>query len=297
MFKETRKAPPHVGAIPLPKWMPGSYSTVALIDTGLSADRFENAVVIPGINLSGEGRADDTADRNGHGTAVASTIFQLAPQAALVPIKLLGDCGYLRLPDQLEVAFEWVLDHHTSLGIGVVCATFADGSHSTNDQPHRGSRLQTLIAALRIAGVVTVAPAGNRYQQNRIWGKQGMAWPAILREVISVGAITHVNKLPCLSPETQRLHAVAGTGCYTTVFVKPNAPGDTSGAAAVVAGCLAALKSTYPDATVDELVEQLMFYHCDAPDDHFLSWPALDVPEITRISPLSSCLGRNMGAI
>jgi hypothetical protein len=246
-----------------------SCTTVAIIDTGLSLDRPADAIVVPGINLSGERSEDDTTDGHGHGTAIASTILGLAPRSAIVPIKLMTDCGYLRSPDHLEVAFEWILDRHWDLNIGVVCAAFADGSHASDDGAYRGSRLHGLIAALRLAGVATVAPAGNGYQQNRIWGEQGMAWPAILREVISVGAICGQD-FPCLSPKTQRLQAIGG--CGTTVFVEPGPPGDTSGAAAVVAGYLAAWKVDHPKATVDAMVKQLRRCQADLTDERGLIW-------------------------
>ena len=277
MFKETQKLQSFSDAIPLESRTSDVYPTIAVIDTGISADLLENASVIPGINLSGEGLENDTNDRNGHGTLVASTILRFAPRAPILPIKLIVDCGYLRLPDRLETSFEWVLEHHISLNIGVICAAFSDSSHSTDDQLHRGTRLQETIAALRKAGVATVAPAGNRYQRNRIWDEQGMAWPAILREVISVGAITHGNELPRLSSRTQRLHSRIGTGCCTTTFALPGEPGGTSGAAAVVAGCLAALKGTYPEKTVDELIKQLMLFHYYVTDDNNLTWPVLDI--------------------
>lgn len=286
MFDEPQKSQPSSNAIPLQQWNSGIYPTVAVIDTGISVDLLENAMITPGINLSGEGCEDNTTDRNGHGTAVASTILQLAPQSPILPIKLMVDCGYLRLPNQLEVAFEWILAHRTRLGIGVICAPFADGSHRTDDQPHRGSRLRSLIAALRTAGVATVAPAGNGYRQNRIWGEQGMAWPAILREVISAGAITHIDGLPRLSPKTQRLNSILGTGCCTTAFVVPGEPGGTSGAAAVVAGCLATLQGIYPGITVDELVKQLMLFHCDVIDNDLLTWPVLDVYKVAEFTAL-----------
>ena len=258
-----------------PKATPGPYSTVAVVDTGLSAERLDDAVVLRGINLSGDGGEEDTADNNGHGTGVASTILRFTPRAPLLPVKLMVDCGYLRWPDRLEAAFEWILERCTRLRIGVICATFADGSRAIDDLPHRGSRLQVLIAALREAGVATVAPAGNQYAQRRVSGDQGMAWPAILREVISAGALAPLNGVPHLSPLTKRLHEQVGTGCHTTAFVEPGAPGDTSGAAAVVAGCLAALRGAHPDTTVDELVVELMHFRRDIMDG--LSWPALDV--------------------
>jgi subtilisin family serine protease len=190
---------------------------VAVIDTGVSAERIPAGVLLSGVNLSGEGSADDTSDSNGHGTAVAATIAHAAPLARIVPVKLLGEYGYLRKADHLELAFEWIGEHRDDLGIGIVCATFADASHLDTDAAFRGTRLQLLIAGLRDTGVATVAPAGNGFRAARRWSDQGMAWPAILREVVSVGAIRVDREFgPCLADNSQRLHVHRGGACRTT---------------------------------------------------------------------------------
>jgi len=251
---------------------------VAIVDTGLAPERFDARLLVPGVNLSLDGPEHDTLDRHGHGTLVASTVVAAAPGARVMPVKLMGDRGYLRSGEQLEASFEWILEHRAARHIGVVCASFADASHLTTDESFRGTRLQQLIAALREAGVPTVAPAGNGYPLRRRESLQGMAWPAILREVVSAGALESGAEGMRLSRASQRLHADLGTGCSTTVFAEPGPPGGTSGAAAVVAGRLAVLRAANPVATVDELVARLLNAGFRAPDEDSLAWPALSSP-------------------
>jgi hypothetical protein len=107
-----------------------------------------------------------------------------------------------------------------------------------------------------------------------------MAWPAILREVVSVGAVERRAGLLWLTPTTQRLHSVVGTGCRTTVFTEPGEPGETSGAAAVVAGCLAALVMRDPGLPAEELVRLVLHHRRPAQDDSGLGWAAVDVKDV-----------------
>lgn len=218
--------------------------TVAVIDTGLSPECLDNPVILPGMNLSGEGEVEDTSDSGTHGTAVAKTILSIAPETRLVPIRLMNHRGSLRDRKKVEEAFEWILKNREALGINIVCAAFADFSHSTSDAEHRGSRLQQQIATLREMNVATIAPAGNWYPEFRHKSAQGMAWPAIIREVISVGEVEKHENGFRLTHRTQRLYPNLGTGCWTTVFAESSELGETSGAAAMITGFLTKLKQT-----------------------------------------------------
>jgi hypothetical protein len=226
--------------------------SVAVIDTGIDPERVNAAHLLPGLNLSDEGESDETIDYGTHGTAIAQTILQIAPEVRIVPIKIVNRQGILRNLEAMSIAFEWILEHHDRLNIRVVCAAIADTTCSKSDEYYAEHPLRPLIARLRDAQVATVAAAGNWYTHHH---RQGMAFPAILREVISVGAISQTAAGVQLSDHSQRLHPSAGRGCYTTFFVEPGAPGDTSGAAATVSGRLANLAQ--PQTTVDQWLEQL----------------------------------------
>lgn len=257
-YSRSEFSPPPVGRAASSAEQPIA-DTVAILDSGIAPDEALAGALVEGMNLSGDGGVDDTRDRFGHGTAVAHTIALLAPKAKLLPIKLLGDRGNLRRGDQIEYAFEWIAANREARRIGVVCAAFADASCLRGDEGFRDSPLCGLVSGLRAAGVATVAPAGNGYRSAPLDGGEGMAWPAILREVVSVGALERrTDGSLALAKSTRRLRPRPGGSCGTTVFTLPGPLGGTSGAAAVVSGALAILRVSHPSAPVDRLVRLLL---------------------------------------
>ncbi|HEX4931977.1 MAG TPA: S8 family serine peptidase [Gemmatimonadaceae bacterium] len=61
---------------------------IAIIDSGAAGDHPHVGGMAPGVALVGDDPAD-TADRLGHGTAVAAAIREKAPGAVLVPVRVL----------------------------------------------------------------------------------------------------------------------------------------------------------------------------------------------------------------
>ncbi|MBO7743560.1 S8/S53 family peptidase [Paenibacillus sp. MWE-103] len=254
-----------------------SSMTIAVLDSGINADRLPpGTVVLPGLNLSGEGGEEDTVDRSGHGTAIAATIVGIAPAARILPVKLMDRRGALRDKSRIEDAFAWILANAEQFGIGTVCAAFADSSHRVSDEALRGTNPQRYIAALRASGILTVTAAGNWYPEHRGRSPHGMAWPAIIRETVSVGALAETEEGAGLARASQRLHASLNTGCSTAFFALPGEPGMTSGAAAVVAGCFAALRQAYPQEAGERLLERLRAGCRELVDENGLAWPVID---------------------
>jgi hypothetical protein len=254
---------------------------VAVVDTGLVPGL---PAALPGINVSGCGAPQDTSDRRGHGTAIARTIWATDPGVRVVPVKAIGEDGVLREPTGIEAALRWVCEHREELGIAVVCLAVADATQRTTDAALRDTPVRHLITRLWAEGVPTVVPAGNRRLELRLrHGAQGNAWPAILREVVSVGAaqIGPEGALR-LSARTQRLHRDIGTGCATTIFAVPGPPDGTSGAAAVVAGRLAALRRDHPHDAAAELLARLLRRQRLVRDDDGLRWPCLPASDDER---------------
>lgn len=246
--------------------------SVAILDTGLSDPALDHAVLAT-VNLSAE---DETTDRSGHGTAVANTIHAVDPLARLVIVKVIGASGVLRDHAHLEAALSWVASNRARFGIAVVCMALGDASQNTIDAQYRDCPVRKLVAALRQARVPTVAPAGTR---GRLAPPQGSAWPAILREAVSVGAAeVGADGALRLAQGTRRVHASSGGRCATTVFTVPGPPGGSSGAAAVVSGMLAALRRRRPAASADDLVTALLEKREDVRDRAGLAWPCVRGP-------------------
>lgn len=248
--------------------------TVAVVDTGISPGELESAVVLPGVNLSGEGARYDSADVGTHGTDVAKIIFAIAPNTKLVPVRLMNSRGSLQGRQKVEAAFDWILEQAEALEIRLVCVAFANFSQAVSDADYRGSPLQQKIIALKRRNIATVAAAGNWHRELSGRLPQGMAWPAIIKETISVGEAEWRDGGWRVADCSQRLHPSVGGGCFTTMFAPSGQLGSTSGAAAHVAGAITALlQSPQPFKNRKELIDCLLKERQLAFDDNGLSWP------------------------
>lgn len=275
----------------------GQGLTVAVLDTGLNAGHVDFAQrVLPGRNFTKDGSGDpnDITDGNGHGTNVSGIILAsgdhigVAPGARIIPLKVLGNRGDGSF-EVIEQALAWVLQNHAEHNISVVCVSMGDNGNYTSDEAFFSRLLSKQIADLRAARVAVVAPVGNNY--GRAQTQQGMCYPAIIRQVISVGVVyskaigaykygsgTEVfsTRAGQLAPFCQRLHETVNGVNYTTIFA-PGAPVTATGingphgeavqhgstmATGVIAGIILLLQELSMQMTgalpsVDELVQWL----------------------------------------
>lgn len=272
----------------------GSPLTVAVLDTGLNVDHVDFAGRVRAkVNFT-SGAADDVSDRNGHGTNVAGIVVAngdhrgVAPGAGVVPLKVLSDGGggsFSAVADALR----WVLDHHSEHDIAAVCISIQDGQNRPNDSGFELDTIAQRIRELRERRVAVVISAGNMYFRHG--SRQGMAYPAILRQSVSVGAVydefegdfaypdgaAATSSGPDrITPFSQRLHESVDRHCHTDVFA-PGAPVTSSGidgpngesiqhgtsqAAPVTAGVILLMQSLHRRLTgelapVDEVVALL----------------------------------------
>jgi subtilisin family serine protease len=221
----------------------------AILDTGLNTQHVDFAGrVIPGRNFTSDYGGDPQAvnDGNGHGTNVAGIVLAggdhtgMAPLARVAPLKVLRNDGGGSFT-WVAAALDWVLAQRTQLGISVVCLSLSDGRNYTDDSSFAGSELTPRIAALRRLRVPVVIAAGNHYYAHGC--EQGMAYPAILRETVSVGAVYDSDgpgfqyrdgsrafsaSAGQLTPFSQRLHPTLNPRTYTDIFA-PGAPVKSSG--------------------------------------------------------------------
>jgi hypothetical protein len=265
--------------------------TVCLLDSGVLRHSEAAGHVIDGIDLVEEsGPADLFASANEHGTRVAETVLTECPAARLAIVRVIDDNGWLRTVEAIETGLAWILERLFDFGPTVICAAFGDMFHYRSDEPFQDTALRRTLNTLRCAGVLTVTAAGNMYPRFRQARPQGMAWPAILRETVSVGALdsdAHTEGETRMKRFSQRLHSSFGSGCATTLFAMPGPPGDTSGAAARVAGRLARLRQADPVASADVLLERLMA------DTRLVRDTAtgLDWPALTMFAPQETLAG------
>lgn len=234
---------------------------VAMLDTG--ADATHEALVgriVPGgidvvdhdddpsdtadgIDEDGDGRVDELV---GHGTHLAGVVALVAPEAELLPIRVLSSDGTGR-------AFEAArgLRHAIEAGADVACLGFAS-SASPNV-------LAEAVAAASAAGIVVIAPAGNLDAEDPV------QYPAGFPSTIAVAA----------TDEDDVRTDFASYGAHVTIAAPGRAvygplPGDAYGRAdgssfstALVAGAAALLLGADADADRAAVFAAL----CDGAED------------------------------
>jgi subtilisin family serine protease len=232
----------------------GKGRTVAVLDTGLNTTHVDFAGrVIAQRNFTADnnGNDDDATDGHGHGTNVAGIIaahgdhIGIAPGANVIPLKVLPNRGGGDF-NWIDQALQWVIEHREEHSISAVCMSLGDGGNYTSDDFGVSlfsirTRLRNRIRTLREARVPVVIAAGNDYFRHG--SEQGMAFPAILRECVSVGAvydadegsfrygsgaIAHASKPGQITPFSQRLHETVNATTNTRIFA-PGAPVTSSG--------------------------------------------------------------------
>lgn len=225
----------------------GEGLAVAVLDTGLRTSHIDFAGRVPAqANFTSDngGNNADATDGDGHGTNVAGIIAAdgnhkgIAPGAKVVPVKVLPNSG--SAPFSLtRDGLQWVLDNRESHKITVVNMSLGDGGNHTSD--NFDDEVRDLIKKLREAKVAVVVSAGNDFFTHS--SKQGMGYPGIFRETVSVGAVFDANEggftygsgAACTSsaadqitPFSQRLHTSFNADVRTDIFA-PGAPVTSSG--------------------------------------------------------------------
>lgn len=229
----------------------GEGMTVAVLDTGLNSEHVDFAGRISTqYNATDDngGDSDDATDGQGHGTNVGGIIVAggdhtgIAPKANIIPVKVLTNTGSGSWASIIE-GLKWVKDNREEFGISAVCMSLGESRNYTSDENLFGTnrkRIQKLIQELSKAKVAVCIAAGNDYASLQ---EEGMSFPAIVREGISVGAvydadegrfsyrsgaIAHSSKPGQITPFSQRLHYSTSRATRTDIFA-PGAPVTSSG--------------------------------------------------------------------
>ncbi|WP_369779134.1 type VII secretion-associated serine protease mycosin [Streptomyces sp. R33] len=282
----------------------GNGVTVAVLDTGVDATHPDLAgQVLDGADLigMGAGRGDRAWAR--HGTAMAGIIaghghganrrqgvLGIAPQAKILPIRVIleeGDPGRAKARENkggaLAEGIRWAADH----GAHVINLSLGDDSDSAHHEAAEDEAVQYALAK----GVVVVASAGNG-------GRQGdhASYPAAYPGVIAVTAVDRGGKKAAFS--TRNWYATVSAPGVDVVIADPDRSyyegWGTSAAAAFVSGVVALVKAAHPDLSPAQIKKLLEDTASDAPpggrDDsrgHGLADPvaALQLADTVRGEP------------
>ncbi len=227
----------------------GTGLTVAVLDTGLRTTHLDFAgKVVAQRNYTADNAGDvnNATDGHGHGTNVGGIIVAnanhtgIAPGANIIPLKVLSNTGSGQFT-WTENALQWVLDNHDTYNITVVNLSLGSANNFLTMPDEGGLTIRAKIQALRAAKVAVVIAAGNGFYGAS--SLQGMAYPAIVPECVSVGAVYDANAGSFnytsgaiayttgpdrITPFSQRLGEAAG-GIYRTDIFAPGAALTSSG--------------------------------------------------------------------
>jgi subtilisin family serine protease len=220
----------------------------AVLDTGLNTQHVDFAgriATVRNFTPDDGGDPNNVTDGNGHGTNVAGIVLAgadhigMAPGANLAALKVLRNNGGGSFA-WVDQALDWVLQNHGAHRISAVCMSLGDGGNYLDDAPFSGRALAQKISALRQAKVAVVVAAGNDYFRHN--SQQGMGYPAIVRDTVSVGAVydaeegsfsyggarANSTRAGQITPFSQRLHQTVNRVTRTEIFA-PGAPVTSSG--------------------------------------------------------------------
>ncbi len=217
---------------------------VAVVDSGVQSSHPDLVgAVLPGYDFVDLDA--DASDVNGHGTAVAGIAAARANNALgaagacwscrILPLRVLGPEGFARLAT-IAQAIDFAVEH----GAAVVNVSLYG--------ENRNGALEAAIRRARASGVPVVAAAGN---EGTTATEQ---YPAAYADTLSVGATDESGALAVYSSRGSWVK-LAAPGCTPTTQLGGGfgAGCGTSGAAPLVAGIAALLRTQAPYATVAQL--------------------------------------------
>ncbi|MCD1267676.1 S8 family serine peptidase [Microbacterium sp. MEC084] len=241
----------------------GAGVTIAIIDTGVVAGpaQFEGAVV-GGTDVSGAGAPDgrtpvDVVNRN-HGSWVASlaaarsggdprAMIGVAPQANLLSVSLgFGSSAAVPFAQQVAEAIHWSVDN----GADVINLSF-----TTNKQSWDESWDDAFLYAMENDVVIVVA-AGNRGA-----GTNSVGAPATIPGVLTVAGVDPQGKA---SVEASTQGITIGVSAPSEKLLGVSADGEivewdgTSGAAPIVAGIAALVRSAHPELSANDVINRIV---------------------------------------
>lgn len=262
-------APPRASAdlahlcapLPRPRWVrealggaTGRGVRVAVIDSG-----WDHALRVPGLRLrpgvsfvEGGGPSPDDGDRIGHGTACLATLFRVAPDAELCPVRVFGDTFETSVP-VLQAALEWAVQERFDVISLSLWTPRADALVP----------LYTACEEARRAGLVVVAAAPGRPEPERFY-------PAVFGNVLSVGMGPFGDPFRFAYRAGAGVECLAASGDHGAMLWRGGPRSEIWGssfAAPNVAGIAALVRERHPSAGLDDVRIHLARHAVDLPHD------------------------------
>lgn len=248
----------------------GAGATIAIIDTGIAKipGTFDGAVA-DGTDVSGNGSSDGrtplgAVDGN-HGSWVASLaaargqagdtgMIGVAPEAKLLSVSVgFGAAASVPFSEQIAKGMRWAVDH----GADVINLSF-----TTNTLEWDQSWDDAFLYAFEHDVVVVVA-AGNRGSGTNIVGA-----PATIPGVLTVGGVDQ-SGMASLEASTQGITIGVSAPSEGLIGMSPDGTvaqwKGTSGAAPIVSGIAALVRSAHPDMSAADVINRIIKTAVPAP--------------------------------
>ena len=227
----------------------GAGVTVAVIDTGVSAEPDLAGQLLPGIDYVSPG-GDGTNDQNGHGTHVAGIIAALAnnaigiaglaPRAKILPVRVLDGTGS-GYDSDIATGIDYAADN----GAKVINLSFGG--------PDNDPILSAAITYAQSKGALIVAAAGN----SKTTGN-APSYPAAYPGVLAVGATDSTSAVAYFSNTGAYVQIAApGVGIVSTYPGGYATLSGTSMASPYVAATAALVESADPALTATAVAADL----------------------------------------
>jgi hypothetical protein len=195
---------------------------VAIVDSGIAPNHPHVGAVAEGVTFVEDGAG--TADRIGHGTAVAAAIREKAPDAELVPVRVFGR-ELATGAETLAAAIRWAAEnrcHLANLSLGTTNAAHAELLHEA--VAFAFSKRTIVVAAHSVNGEKHLPGSLDRVQVAGVEGAPEFERDSI--ECFSTDGGHHVrcraSIYPCPIPGVPRernLHGVSFAVANVTGFL------------------------------------------------------------------------------